>query len=221
VAQQREPEWVNPYQITKRGAETLTLIAEYQMLARLKPGTEPGSDPVREWAFSGGPPGSWSQQARDWAARFLEVGLIDHARRPPGDDWSLVHLTRAGKFLLHAWHTHPFTVDNESPGRHHTRIPTSAPSRKDTPVVMTDNTPAPPASAAVDLGVTTKHSVLCRQPGTGDPVVIGPFHKSTTAEQIAREANAAGLLDVEVATHVSVAEFRDRPAPRDGAAHHG
>lgn len=100
------PEWINPYQLTKRGADTLNRIDENLVFTRLTAGTEAGSVPVREWKFLGG---DWGGAGRDWAARFLDAGLVT-AEPAELDTWSPVSLTTAGDALFTTWRDHPFLV---------------------------------------------------------------------------------------------------------------
>lgn len=109
----------NPYQATKRGADTLGLIGEARLQFRLHAdGTV--SPFNRRWRTVGGHVG-WREALLINANRFLDAGLIDYVR--PADtpvdridaggqvvNWSPVFLTRAGEYLLRLWCREPFRV---------------------------------------------------------------------------------------------------------------
>ncbi len=116
---------INPYQNTKRAADTLGLIGETRLQFRMSwdfgKRDEQGMTPrTREWRTVGGSVG-WREALLDNANRFLDAGLIDYVR-PAGTgvdeidsraqvcDWSPVFLTRAGECLLRLWCREPFVV---------------------------------------------------------------------------------------------------------------
>lgn len=115
---------MNPYQVTKRAADTLNLIMERRLEFRLAgDGTAPPFQ--RCWRTVGGGVG-WHKTLLRYANGFLDAGLIDY-ERPHGCDvdqldqrgelrsWTPVFATRAGLFLFDTWRRHPFTVIDESP----------------------------------------------------------------------------------------------------------
>ncbi|HET9144065.1 hypothetical protein [Actinophytocola sp.] len=109
----------NPYQVSKRAADTLGLIGENRLQFRLHAdGTVPPFN--RRWRTVGGHVG-WHEALLKYANRFLDAGLIDYLR-PAGTpvdridsagqviNWSPVFLTRAGEYLLRLWIHQPFEV---------------------------------------------------------------------------------------------------------------
>jgi hypothetical protein len=66
-------EWINPYRLTKRGADTLNLIEERRLVGLTN--TESARRPPT-WKFVGGNPGSWSEIAFDSAQlAMMETGV--------------------------------------------------------------------------------------------------------------------------------------------------
>lgn len=62
-------------------------------------------------------------------------------------------------------------------------------------------------AAPIPLGPTTKHDVVARTAADGQLVVLGSVFSPAAAAQLADDAEAAGLVDVQVALHYSRAEF--------------
>jgi hypothetical protein len=114
--------WVNPYQVTKRGADTLNVVMEKRLQFRLRRvfgDNHAGFTLTREWRTVGGSVGSWHSALIEHANRFLDAGMIDYLRpagisvdqwSPQVNDWSPVQVTEAGLFLFRAWQREPFVV---------------------------------------------------------------------------------------------------------------
>lgn len=60
----------------------------------------------------------------------------------------------------------------------------------------------------IDLGTTTKLSVVCRQPGTGAVVVVGSVITTASAERLKKDVLEAGLTDVQIVSEYSASDFR-------------
>lgn len=99
--------WINPYQLTARGYETMVLICE----ARIQVFHDPDVLGLPTlWRFVGNegtPP--WADQAYRWATRYIRAGLVK-VSAPDGRDWAPLCPTMAGIVLLDIWRDHPFTV---------------------------------------------------------------------------------------------------------------
>lgn len=105
---------MNPYELTRRGADTLNLIMGGRLQFRLAgDGTVPPF--ARRWRTVGGHVG-WHADLLRYANLYLDAGLIDY-RRPEGRDvdeacrealdWCEVSLTRAGAYLFRFWREQP------------------------------------------------------------------------------------------------------------------
>lgn len=115
-------EWVNPYRVTMRGADTLNLVVEGRLYIHVHQpfDNETGrfGSVERRWVLVGGSVG-WRKEALAWANRFLDAGMIDY-HRPAGvglDEYhpqlhnkTRVFLTQAGRYLFQTWHHRPFEV---------------------------------------------------------------------------------------------------------------
>lgn len=99
-------EWINPYRLTKRSADTLNLIEERRLVGLTN--AESARRPPT-WKFVGGNPGSWSEIALTYADLFYTAGLIQ-LPDGPSSTWRVVQLSKAGHFLWHTWVNHPFEV---------------------------------------------------------------------------------------------------------------
>lgn len=114
---------MNPYQVTKRGADTLNVVMEKRLQFRLRrvfnDRHEGWFTLTREWRTVGGSVGSWHGALIENANRFLDAGMIDYLRpagisvdqwSPQVNDWVPVNVTEAGLFLFRAWQREPFVV---------------------------------------------------------------------------------------------------------------
>jgi hypothetical protein len=108
---------VNPYQCSKRAADTLNLIEEKRLQFRFA-GDGTVTPFNRRWRTVGGGVG-WHEALLRYSNLFLDAGLIDYVRPANRDvdefdaqllDWVDVFLTRAGKYLFDTWLRQPFTV---------------------------------------------------------------------------------------------------------------
>jgi hypothetical protein len=115
-------EWVNPYRVTKRSADTLNLVAEGRLYIHIHQtwNEEAGrfGPTERRWVLIGGSVG-WRNEALAWANRFLDAGVIDYHRpagigldepHPQLRNKTRVFLTQAGRYLYQTWHHRPFEV---------------------------------------------------------------------------------------------------------------
>ncbi len=115
-------EWINPYRVTMRSADTLNLVVERRLYISVRrPFDEQAGrfGPVeRHWVLIGGSVG-WRDAMIEWANRFLDAGMIDY-NRPAGillDEYHpqlrgkvMLYLTQAGHYLWQTWLHHPFEV---------------------------------------------------------------------------------------------------------------
>jgi len=98
---------VNPYQVSKRAADTLNLVMENRLQLRFaQDGTVTPFD--RHWRTVGGHVG-WHEALLRNANLFLDAGMIDHTVEDPGN-WAMVSITKAGRYLLDSWIKRPFIV---------------------------------------------------------------------------------------------------------------
>jgi hypothetical protein len=115
-------EWVNPYRVTMRSADTLNLVAEGRLYIHIHQtwNEEAGrfGPTERRWVLIGGSVG-WRNEALAWANRFLDAGMIDYNRpagigldepHPQLRNKTRVFLTQAGRYLFQTWHHRPFEV---------------------------------------------------------------------------------------------------------------
>lgn len=114
---------MNPYQSSKRAADTLNLIDEKRLQFRFA-GDGTVTPFNRRWRTVGGGVG-WHEALLRYANLFLDAGLIDYVRPANREvdefdaqllDWVDVSLTRAGEHLFKTWLQHPFEVIDSTPG---------------------------------------------------------------------------------------------------------
>jgi hypothetical protein len=100
-----DTEWINPYQATEIGADTLAMVSEGRLEMKWQVGQE------RDWRIVGGAPDSW-RQAIKYIDLYYRAGMITTSTGmfAPSGMWVPTRLTQAGQFLYQAWISHPFTA---------------------------------------------------------------------------------------------------------------
>lgn len=184
-----DEQWVNPYQWTELGAEVLGMAAAKLVKTRLLKSRRTSSGVTREWRFLGGVTDGRGDEAREWAVRFLDAGLLT-VKTAVGYQWSGAALSDAGKALLVVWREHPFTIA-EAPD------PTSS-------------TPDQTQYWLVDVTETTRWSVAVHRENLHVPVDTLPSALlgavCSHAEQLvaARDPNAVRYETVHKADRTTV-----------------
>lgn len=98
----------NPYQFSKRAADTMNLIMEKRLQFRRQ--VDGTVDPFdRRWRTVGGHVG-WHEALLRHANLFLTAGLIAYTNELSRSDWAQVYVTDAGRYLFESWHKRPFEV---------------------------------------------------------------------------------------------------------------
>ncbi|HZA71490.1 MAG TPA: hypothetical protein VE476_01110 [Propionibacteriaceae bacterium] len=99
---------MNPYQHSKRGADTFGLVLERRV--RVHEQQDGTISPFnRRWQLTGGRIG-WHDAFRQYANLYLDAGLIAYTNELRVGDWAQVYTTDAGRHLIARWRNQPFEV---------------------------------------------------------------------------------------------------------------